>query len=174
MNIDATRALLLAGVLLCAPALAADPPPPAEAKPPAAAAVAAPAPVPAPGTVAIEAKCSSVVIRNCRARFVPDPVPDGSAPAKSAEVPGRWEAVRVVDADSEEILVEEERLRDPAVRDVFDRYLRTPPAAYATRNAAGGARCTTIVSTGAKFCSRPGAGTPDTGLPHADFSDGAF
>ena len=119
-------------------------------------------------------KCASVVIRHCLARFVAEPGADSSSSVKSSSTPGHWEAVRNIDPDSDEILVEEERIRDLAVHEVFERYLRAGPASLITRNAAGGARCTTIVSTGATLCSHPGAETPSSSLPRTDFSDAVF
>lgn len=164
--VSSAVALLLAGLAVCAPVLAADTPAAAANKEgPAANAVTA---------TAAPAKCSSVVIRNCRARFIPDPVAEGSQLPRGGEAPGRWEAVRNTDLDSEEILVEEDRLREPGIREVFERYLGAGPIAFVTRNALGGARCTTIVSTGVRFCSHPGAETPGSGLPHTDFSDNVF
>lgn len=169
----ASLCLLLSGAF--AAAGAAEPPPaapaPQPAQPPASQAAGAAAPK---ASATDSGKCSSVVMRNCRARFVPDPPVEGITPAKGADPRGRWEAVRVADLESSEIVVEEARQRDPAVEEVFNRYLRPSAESFVTRHAAGGARCTTITSSGATFCSRPGASTPDTGLPHSDFSDGVF
>jgi hypothetical protein len=128
----------------------------------------------AAATTATSNKCASVVIRHCRAQFVPDRTPERPDTIKAKDVPGHWEAVRTTELDSGEILIEEERLRNPAVREVFDRNLRSEPAGYVTRPGTGGARCTTITSTGATFCSHPGLETPSSGLPHAEFSDGVF
>jgi len=118
-------------------------------------------------------KCASVVIRNCRARFVPDATAQEGAPEKSAQVPGRWEAVRNVEPDSEEIIVEETRVHHPEVHEAFERYLGVKGSEFLTRRIAGGARCTTIASTGATFCSHTGAQAP-ADPTRADFSDGVF
>jgi hypothetical protein len=115
-------------------------------------------------------RCRSVVMRHCRRARA-----DAADPRDQDKgAPARWETVRSADPDADEILVEEARLGHPEVHEVFERYLRGGSAALLTRNAAGGARCTTIASTGATFCSHPGLETPGTGLPHTDFSDGAF
>jgi hypothetical protein len=166
-------ATLLWLLMLCTAAFAEAPPPASAPAAPAPAAGAAPAAAPK-ASASDSGKCSSVVMRNCRARFVPEPPAEGITPSKGGDPRGRWEAVRVADLDSGEIVVEESRERDPAVQEVFDRYLRSGADAYLTRNAAGGARCTTIASSGATFCSRPGMGTPDSGLPRSDFSDAVF
>jgi hypothetical protein len=167
--------MALVGLLVWAACAAAEPPP--AAAPPAAPATQT---KPPPGGAAADrattvVKCTSVVIRNCRAQFVVDPAAAGaSQQTKGRTPPGRWEAVRSADPDSDEVLVEEDRLRDPALHEVFESYLGAGPDALITRNAAGGARCTTIASTGATFCSHPGTQAPTSSLPHSDFSDGAF
>jgi len=122
-------------------------------------------------------KCASVVIRNCRAILVPDPsLPseDTRSPARAQEAPGRWEAVRAAEPDNDAIVVEEDRLRDPTLHEIFERYLGVPGSGYSTRNVAGGARCTTIARTGATLCTPPTDRAPQSSLPHTDFSDGAF
>jgi len=167
----ASTVLLLAGLLAGVPIDAAAPP----AAPYANAPTMANAPTQSKADADVATgKCPSVVMRNCRARFVADPSAAGTPAVMAGGAPGLWEAVRTADLDSDEILVEEDRIRDPAVREVFERYLRAGPAGLITRNATGGARCTTIASTGATFCSHPGAGTPSSGLPSTDFSDGVF
>jgi hypothetical protein len=160
--------LLLLGVLASVRAYGADAP----TAPATNAATASTATSPAASTAT--GKCASVVIRHCRARFVADPSAARTPGARPNEAPGRWEAERNADPDSNEILVEENRLRDPAVHEAFERYLRAGPGGMLTRNATGGARCTTIASTGATFCSHPGAETPSSSLPHTDFSDAVF
>lgn len=129
---------------------------------------------PSAGAGAAGSKCASVVIRNCRARLVSESEGAGQQEGKSGDVTTRWEAVRASDADSDEILIEEQRIRDEAVREVFERYMHPTAAGLVTRSAANGARCTTIVSTGATLCSQGGSQTPGMSLPHADFSDAVF
>jgi hypothetical protein len=149
----------------------------AHAAPPGPGAPAAPAAEPKKNTLVPGEKCASVVIRNCRARLVPDPslpAEDTRPPGRANDAPGRWEAVRGADPDSDDIVVEEDRLRDPTIQEVFERYLGLPGTGYRTRNIAGGARCTTINSTGATLCTQPANQAPPSSLPHTDFSDGAF
>lgn len=119
-------------------------------------------------------QCASVVIRNCRARFVPDPSARAPAPGKSDQVPGRWEAVRNWDPDSEEILVEATRPQNREVHEVFEQYLGLKPGPYDTAYKGAGSQCTTIVSTGARFCSSTGSQRPQTGPASPDFTDSTF
>lgn len=153
-------------LLLCAAAL------PALAAEPAAQPQVSPA---QPNKEIIEGgNCASVVIRNCRARFVPDPSVKAPASGKSDQVPGRWEAVRNWDPDSEEILVLGRRLHDEAMHEVFERTLGVKPDRYATREMGAGSRCTTITATGARFCSPTGSQRPPLGPAAPDFTDSTF
>lgn len=106
-------------------------------------------------------RCGSVVIRHCRLRPAPpslvvnpQALPVGSPAAK-------WEAVRSADPENEEIVVSGEAIREADVRTVFDRNLGpTEPTAMVTRDAIGGARCTTLLRSGATLCSTGGSMVP--------------
>lgn len=130
-----------------------------------------------PGAVVVEQQqsCASVVIRHCRLKFVPGQHLDGDDSHPAVDLPAHWEAVRNATYDTEEIVVEGAAMRDPGVRDIFQRYFGTPvvPHNYVTKAVRGGARCTTDTSTGVRVCSRPGSEgyAPIFG---ADFSDTVF
>lgn len=161
------RAVAGLGALLCALALA----------PVAAGGAQEPAPASA-GTVAREmtqgAHCGSVVILHCRRRrevssLVLDPALRGRNGA-----PMQWEVVQFAgaDPDPDEIIVNGERIRDPALKEVFDRAFGAPQDATGmlTRNGAGGARCTTIAGSGASLCSNSGGTLPALENPLTDWT----
>jgi len=152
-----------AGVLALALAL------PVQAAPdaPAATGISAPAHESAEGS-----RCGSIVIRHCRRRretsaTVLDPSLSGRNGA-----PMQWEVVQYGGPDNDEIYVSGERIRDPAMKEVFDRTFGAPlgSPAMMTRNAGGGARCTTIVRSGAFLCSNGGGGLPALDNPLTDWT----
>jgi hypothetical protein len=107
-------------------------------------------------------RCGSVVIRHCRLRretasVVLDPALSGRNGA-----PMQWEVVQFGGPDNDEIVVYGERIREPAIKEVFERTFGSPLgyAAMTTRKARGGALCTTIVRSGAIQCSNGGGGLP--------------
>lgn len=105
---------------------------------------------PLPARPAAGAPCGSVVIRHC-----PRPVEEKKAP-------GEWEMVQFAGPDSDEIVVNGQRIRDPGVREVFDRAFGSPltSAGMRTRVGSAGARCTTVQATGATLCSNGGSKLP--------------
>jgi hypothetical protein len=115
-------------------------------------------------------KCGSVVIRHCQ-RAADSVVVDPNAPPVG-QAPAQWEANRGIgmDADSEEVIVTGERIRDAELNKVFERYLGAPPASMVTRKAKGGARCTTITRTGATYCSNSGDVLPGLADPVTQWS----
>jgi hypothetical protein len=117
-------------------------------------------------------RCGSVVIRHCHRRretssMVLDPALSGRNGA-----PMQWEVVQFGGPDNDEIVVYGERIREPAIKEVFERTFGSPLgyAAMTTRNARGGARCTTIVRSGAIQCSNGGGGLPALENPLTDWT----
>lgn len=125
------------------------------------------------GAEVAAADCGSVVIRNCRVRpRGASVVIDTNQPVLRA-APPQWEAVHAAGPDSEEIVVTGERPREPTPSEVFDRYLGAPVGsmgALVSRQAAGGARCTTISRSGGTLCSVPGGAMPWMGTPVTSWS----
>jgi len=116
------------------------------------------------------ANCGSLVIRNCRLR-APSVVLD-SGQRVLGGAPQQWEAVHVAGPDPDEIVVTGERIREPTPSEVFDRYLGSPTGSTSliSRDAVGGARCTTISRSGATLCSSSGGVLPGMGTPVTSWS----
>ena len=106
------------------------------------------------------ARCGSVVVRHCRR-----PMVDKAAP-------GEWEMVQFAGPDSDEIVVNGQRIRDPGIREVFNRAFGSPLAASGmhTRVAGAGARCTSLEATGATLCSNGGNKLPALENPLTDWT----
>lgn len=105
-------------------------------------------------------RCGSVVVQHCRR-----PLVDKAAPEE-------WEMVQFAGPDSDEIVVNGRRIRDPVIREVFDRAFGSPlPAAgMRTRVAAAGARCTSVNNAGATLCSNGGNNLPALENPLTDWT----
>ncbi len=116
------------------------------------------------------ANCGSLVIRDCRLR-TPSVVVDSSQHVL-AGAPRQWEAVHEAGPDSEEIFVTGERIRGPTPSQVFDRYLGSPQGSTSliSRDAVGGARCTTISRSAGVLCSSSGDVYPGMGTPVTSWS----
>lgn len=135
-------------------------------------------PVPAGGIVphaqALDegSRCGSVVIRHCRVRRQAAAPGAEDTPAARAGAPAEWEAVQMAGPDSDEIVVSGERIRDPALKEVFDRAFGAPLAARGmhTRSAVAGARCTTVEGSGATMCSNGGNSLPALQNPLTDWT----
>jgi hypothetical protein len=122
------------------------------------------------------ARCGSVVIRHCRLRretasMVLDPALRGRNGA-----PMQWEVVQFGGPDSDEIVITGERIRDPAVEEVFSRNFgpSSRGSALLTRPGLGGSRCTVVPSTGASVCSNSGGESRAVDGRLADWSDWTF
>jgi hypothetical protein len=121
-------------------------------------------------------RCGSVVIRHCRLRretasMVLDPKLRGRDGA-----PMQWEVVQFGGPDNDEIVVNGERIRDPGVREVFERAFGSPAGGSGTRTgyAAGGGLCTVVERSGATVCSNTGGGAPAAGFSTGDWTDWTF
>jgi hypothetical protein len=117
-------------------------------------------------------RCGSVVIRHCRRRretssIVLDPSLSGRNGA-----PMQWEVVQFSGPDNDDIVVNGERIRDPAVGAVFDRTFGAPlgSPAMLTRRVAAGALCTNIIRSGAILCSNGGGGLLTLDNPLTDWT----
>lgn len=106
------------------------------------------------------ARCGSVVIRHC-----PQPETDKAAPDE-------WQMVQFAGPDSDEIVVNGQRIRNPGVREVFERTFGSPlgSAGMRTRVGAAGARCTTVAASGATLCSNGGNSLPALDNPLTDWT----
>jgi len=116
-------------------------------------------------------RCGSVVIRHCRWRretssMVLDPGLTGHNGA-----PMQWEVVQYAGPDNDEIVVNGQRIRDPGVKEVFDRAFGSPMGGTSMHTSAGaaGARCTTIDRTAATLCSNGGNNLPALDNPLTDW-----
>jgi len=118
--------------------------------------------------------CGSVVIRHCEPRPHSSSMVIDTERAGLSMAPEQWEAIRAAgpDLDSDEIVVVGEREREPTPSEEFDRYLGSPsgPPSLISRDAGGGARCTTISRSGARLCSNSGGVLPGMGTPVTTWS----
>ena len=116
-------------------------------------------------------RCGSVVIRHCRlhretSAMVLDPGLTGHNGA-----PMQWEVVQYAGPDNDEIVVNGLRIRDPGVKEVFDRAFGSPMGGTSMHTSAGaaGARCTTVDRSSATLCSNGGNKLPALDNPLTDW-----
>lgn len=125
------------------------------------------------GTGATQGDCGSVVIRHCQPRaHIASVVVDTTHPSLR-QTPVQWETVHEAGPDADDIVVVGARVREPTPTEVFERYLgaHSDSAMLITREASGGARCTTISRGGGTLCSVSGGGIPGgTGTPVVTWS----
>jgi len=116
-------------------------------------------------------RCGSVVILHCHLRqetsaTILDPALTGRNGA-----PMQWEVVQYGGPDNDEIVVNGQSIRDPGLKEVFDRTFGLPlqPRSMYTRTVVAGARCTTVFGSGATLCSNGGNGLPALENPLTDW-----
>lgn len=80
--------------------------------------------------------------------------------------------VQFAGPDSDEIVVNGQKIRDPGVREVFERTFGSPLSSTGmrTRRGVAGARCTTVAASGATLCSNGGNSPPALENPLSDWT----